>query len=65
MVNKSFVKETPFSYCSGHIRLNRAMDPGLIYDLTVNDYLDFLCAIGYNQTMIEPFYVNNQAILWT
>ncbi|KAM1762962.1 hypothetical protein TB1_005439 [Malus domestica] len=55
MMSASFVEATPFSYGSGHIRPNRAMDPGLIYDLTANDYLDFLCAIGYNKTTIQLF----------
>ncbi|KAK4439496.1 Subtilisin-like protease SBT5.4 [Sesamum alatum] len=44
---------TPFAYGSGHIRPNRAVDPGLVYDLTLNDYLDFLCGIGYSQTQIR------------
>lgn len=55
MHEASTAKGTPFSYGSGHIRPNRAMDPGLVYDLTTNDYLDFLCALGYNQTMIKLF----------
>ncbi|KAK7262053.1 hypothetical protein RJT34_29613 [Clitoria ternatea] len=49
------VKATPFAYGSGHIRPNRAMDPGLVYDLTTNDYLNFLCVLGYNHTQIEMF----------
>lgn len=48
-------KATPFGYGSGHVRPNRAMDPGLIYDLSANDYLNFLCAIGYNSTQIATF----------
>ncbi|KAK6123902.1 hypothetical protein DH2020_042345 [Rehmannia glutinosa] len=40
---------------TGQIWPNRAMDPGLVYDLTVNDYLDFLCGIGYNQTALRQF----------
>ncbi|KAM3701184.1 hypothetical protein ACB094_05G152200 [Castanea mollissima] len=55
ILDGSFNKATPFSYGAGHIRPNRAMDPGLVYDLTVNDYLDFLCASGYNQTLLELF----------
>lgn len=34
---------------------NRAMDPGLVYDLSVDDYLGFLCAIGFNQTQVRLF----------
>ncbi|XP_045818035.1 subtilisin-like protease SBT5.4 [Trifolium pratense] len=49
------VKATPFAYGSGHIRPNRAMDPGLVYELNINDYLNFLCFIGYNQTQISMF----------
>lgn len=55
MLDATFVESTPFSHGAGHIRPNRAMDPGLVYDLTVNEYLDFLCALGYNQTMIAAF----------
>lgn len=31
------------------------MDPGLVYDTTVNDYLNFLCALGYDETQISVF----------
>ncbi|RHN65130.1 putative tripeptidyl-peptidase II [Medicago truncatula] len=49
------VKATPFAYGSGHIRPNRAMDPGLVYELNINDYLNFLCFLGYNQAQITMF----------
>lgn len=55
MLDGSFEKATPFSYGAGHLRPNRAMDPGLVYDMSTEDYLDFLCALGYNQTMIHRF----------
>ncbi|RRT66095.1 hypothetical protein B296_00012329 [Ensete ventricosum] len=38
---------TPFDLGAGHVDPLRAIDPGLIYDLTVDDYLDFLCASNY------------------
>lgn len=31
------------------------MDPGLVYDLTLEDHLNFFCAIGYNQSWIRQF----------
>ncbi|KAJ6885835.1 hypothetical protein NC651_026483 [Populus alba x Populus x berolinensis] len=46
---------TPFNYGSGHLQPNRAMDPGLVYDLTTKDYLNFLCSIGYNATQMSIF----------
>ncbi|TXG47753.1 hypothetical protein EZV62_027047 [Acer yangbiense] len=35
---------TPFTYGSGHFRPIKAMDPGLIYDASYNDYLLYLCS---------------------
>lgn len=46
---------TPFSYGSGHVQPVGAMDPGLVYDLTTEDYLDFLCALGYDESMMRVF----------
>ncbi|KAL5981533.1 hypothetical protein ACLOJK_015595 [Asimina triloba] len=53
--NSSLLKATPFSYGAGHVQPNGAADPGLVYDLTIKDYFNFLCAIGYNQTQIANF----------
>ncbi|XP_052179516.1 subtilisin-like protease SBT1.5 [Diospyros lotus] len=33
---------------AGHVAPQKAVDPGLVYDLTADDYLDFLCASGYS-----------------
>lgn len=55
MTNASHTKATPFSYGAGHVQPNRAMDPGLVYDLKTVDYLDMLCALGYTRSQIEKF----------
>ncbi|XP_057763822.1 subtilisin-like protease SBT5.3 [Salvia miltiorrhiza] len=55
VTNASHAKATPFSYGGGHVQPNRAMDPGLVYDLSVRDYLGFLCTLGFNQTQIQLF----------
>ncbi|KAJ4843408.1 hypothetical protein Tsubulata_030353 [Turnera subulata] len=55
ILNASFSKATPFSYGAGHVNANQAMDPGLVYDLNAKDYLNFLCALGYNETQISSF----------
>ncbi|KAL6602975.1 hypothetical protein ACP70R_043336 [Stipagrostis hirtigluma subsp. patula] len=53
--NASFAAATPFDYGAGHVFPNRALDPGLVYDMSAADYLDFLCALGYNATAMELF----------
>ena len=50
-----FRDATPFSYGAGHVCPGHAGDPGLIYDLTIDDYLLFLCANGYNSTKMAAF----------
>ncbi|KAL8144839.1 hypothetical protein AgCh_003162 [Apium graveolens] len=68
MTNASHLKASPFSYGAGHVQPNRAMDPGLVYDLTVDDYLTFLCSLNYNQSQItlfseEPYSCPEKVIL--
>ncbi|KAK0577779.1 hypothetical protein LWI29_038517 [Acer saccharum] len=44
---------TPFDYGAGHVDPVAALDPGLVYDATVDDYLGFLCALNYSTSQIK------------
>jgi Fibronectin type-III domain len=44
-----------YAYGNGHIRPRRAYDPGLVYDTTTEDYLKFLCTLGFNSTYLRGF----------
>jgi hypothetical protein len=44
---------TPFDYGAGHINLGKALDPGLVYDIGDDDYVAFMCSIGYEANAIE------------
>ncbi|XP_027335173.1 subtilisin-like protease SBT1.4 [Abrus precatorius] len=48
-------ESNPFIHGAGHVDPNRALNPGLVYDLNTNDYLAFLCSIGYDTTRIAVF----------
>uniref|UniRef100_A0A0A9D1I6 Subtilisin-like protease fibronectin type-III domain-containing protein n=1 Tax=Arundo donax TaxID=35708 RepID=A0A0A9D1I6_ARUDO len=55
ILNSSFVPASPFGYGAGHVSPARAMSPGLVYDLGAADYLDFLCTLRYNATVMAMF----------
>ncbi|KAJ3669488.1 hypothetical protein LUZ60_011438 [Juncus effusus] len=42
-----------WSYGSGHIDPEKAADPGLIYDISEDDYLSFLCNSNYTEKNIQ------------
>ncbi|XP_058079037.1 subtilisin-like protease SBT3 [Magnolia sinica] len=44
---------TPLDYGAGHIDPNKAMDPGLVYDLDRQDYINFLCGLNYTTHRIK------------
>ncbi|KAJ0021322.1 hypothetical protein Pint_31471 [Pistacia integerrima] len=49
----SMQESNPFDVGAGHLNPLRAMDPGLVYDIKPNDYISFLCNIGYSQDKIK------------
>ncbi|CAO2837987.1 unnamed protein product [Amaranthus hypochondriacus] len=46
-------EEAELAYGSGQINPLKAINPGLVYDADVNDYVKFLCSEGLNETSIR------------
>ncbi|KAL4581191.1 hypothetical protein LXL04_017401 [Taraxacum kok-saghyz] len=44
---------TPLDYGAGHVDPNKAMDPGLVYDIKPDDYINYLCALNYTRNEIR------------
>ncbi|KAL5208746.1 hypothetical protein ABZP36_033181 [Zizania latifolia] len=49
------LESTPFVRGAGHVNPNRALDPGLVYDAGTDDYVTFLCTLGYSPSLISLF----------
>ncbi|XP_023754746.1 subtilisin-like protease SBT1.7 [Lactuca sativa] len=49
----SGLQGTPLDYGAGHVNPNKAMDPGLIYDIQPEDYINYLCALNYTRNEIR------------
>ncbi|KAJ8650262.1 hypothetical protein MRB53_003285 [Persea americana] len=43
----------PFDYGGGIVNPNKAADPGLVYDMGMADYIQYLCSMGYNDSSIS------------
>lgn len=50
---------TPFAFGSGHVDPETASDPGLIYDISTDGYLNYLCSLNYNSTQMALFAGEN------
>ncbi|KAK1392367.1 putative substilisin-like protease-like protein [Heracleum sosnowskyi] len=59
-VSATGVPSTPFDVGAGHVSPVAALDPGLVYDANVQDYVDFLCALNYSSKHIKA--VTKQAL---
>ncbi|XP_058108620.1 subtilisin-like protease SBT1.4 [Magnolia sinica] len=55
-------ESTPFIHGAGHVDPNKSLNPGLIYDINTDDYVAFLCAIGYGVDRIAVFIKDKAAV---
>lgn len=44
---------SPLAMGAGHINPNKALDPGLIYDVTPEDYINLLCGLDFTSKQIK------------
>ncbi|XP_009616743.1 subtilisin-like protease SBT1.2 [Nicotiana tomentosiformis] len=49
-----------FATGAGHVKPERAIDPGLIYDIRVDEYITHLCTIGYRNS--EVFSITHRNV---
>nr|GMC67946.1 subtilisin-like protease SBT1.7 [Ipomoea batatas] len=49
----------PFDHGSGHVDPVSALTPGLVYDMNVVDYLNFLCSLGFTPSQINTLARRN------
>ncbi|GMY36463.1 subtilisin-like protease SBT1.8 [Fagus crenata] len=49
----------PLAHGAGHVDPHKALDPGLVYDISTNDCISFLCSLDYPidrvQTIVKKF----------
>ncbi|KAL8064312.1 hypothetical protein ABFX02_01G081400 [Erythranthe guttata] len=54
-------RDLEFAYGSGHINPTSAVDPGLVFDASEADYVDFFCKQGYNTTTVRLITGDNSS----
>ncbi|KAL8152238.1 hypothetical protein V2J09_009998 [Rumex salicifolius] len=42
----------PWAYGAGHVDPQKAVSPGLIYDISPDEYVSFLCSLGYSNAHV-------------
>lgn len=45
--DEQYRKASSYAMGAGYVNPGRAADPGLVYDLAPNDYIPYLCGLGY------------------
>ncbi|XP_030943616.1 subtilisin-like protease SBT1.8 [Quercus lobata] len=43
----------PLAHGAGHVEPHKALDPGLVYDISIEDYITFLCSLDYTVAQVQ------------
>ncbi|CAN1833684.1 Subtilisin-like protease 1 [Linum perenne] len=57
--NEQNTPATVFDMGAGHVNPPKASNPGLVYDIQPDDYVGFLCGLGYNDTQVNMIVQRN------
>ncbi|KAJ8626501.1 hypothetical protein MRB53_019808 [Persea americana] len=52
IVDEKLATADLFAIGAGHVNPSKASNPGLIYDLTPDDYIPYLCGLGYEDDQV-------------
>lgn len=44
---------TPFAHGAGHVEPHKAISPGLVYDISTEEYIAFVCSLGYDIKQVQ------------
>ncbi|KAF2317328.1 hypothetical protein GH714_020236 [Hevea brasiliensis] len=53
------ISSNPWAYGSGHVDPKKALSPGLVYDISTEDYIKFLCSLNYPLKIIQAITNEN------
>ncbi|GLJ16772.1 hypothetical protein SUGI_0288780 [Cryptomeria japonica] len=52
-------ESSPFVHGAGHLNPNKALTPGLVYDMGLRDYIQFLCSLNYTPQQMRTLTRSN------
>ncbi|KAJ9538576.1 hypothetical protein OSB04_031309 [Centaurea solstitialis] len=44
---------TPWAHGAGHVEPHKAISPGLVYDISTEEYIAFVCSLGYDIKQVQ------------
>ncbi|KAJ4733782.1 Subtilisin-like serine protease [Rhynchospora pubera] len=52
MTNRNYLRPNAYDMGAGHVDPSKALNPGLVYDIHIQDYVGYLCGLGYSDDKI-------------